>query len=151
MFIEEYYLFKEMSRDFTDEIFAYATEESHKKGVFLFKEGDSALFLYVLVEGGIRVRLGQKGYLSHVVIRPGEAFGWSSLLGRDAYTASAECTKATRVIKIDRKKLEQLFAENPTEGLIFFRRLARVIGQRLTNSYKLFLADNDAPGQASYG
>ena len=126
-------------------------EESYPKGEFLFREGEPAHFLYILQDGGVRIRLGQRGHLSHMVTNAGEAFGWSSLLGRDAYMATAECVATTRVMKIEKEKLNGIFETNPANGLTFFKRLAEVISRRLTESYKLFLADHGKSDPSSYG
>ena len=81
----------------------------------------------------------------------GEAFGWSSLVDRDTYTASAECLEPTRLIKIDKESLETIFRKDPMSGLIFYKRLAGIIGQRLVHSYNTILAEYKEEGQPSYG
>ena len=151
MFIEKAYLFQGMEQDFMDQISKVLVEETYPKGEFLFREGEPANFLYILQDGGVRIRLGQKGYLSRMVTNSGEAFGWSSLLGRDVYSATAECVAATRVMKIKKEKLNEIFENNPANGLTFFKRLAEVISRRLTDSYKLFLADHGKSDSSSYG
>jgi CRP-like cAMP-binding protein len=71
----------------------------------------------------------------HTVSRPGEAFGWSSLVGRDIYSASAECVQPTKLLKIDREDFQEILEKDPINGLSFFRRLAGALGERLIISY----------------
>ena len=65
-------------------------EESYGKDTILFKEGDPANFFYVLEEGRVRLSIGEGGHIVYIISDPGGAFGWSSLVERYTYTASAE-------------------------------------------------------------
>ncbi len=87
----------------------------------------------------------------HTVDYPGEAFGWSSLLDRDVYSASAECKEPTTLQKIDRRDLQKILEKDPVNGLIFFRRLAETIGNRLLWSYKMMTAVSQAGISPSMG
>ena len=67
----------------------------------------------------------------------GEAFGWSSLIGRDVYSASAECVEPTKLLVADRTRLNQVLEDDPANGIIFMKHLAATLGNRLIESYKL--------------
>jgi CRP-like cAMP-binding protein len=88
----------------------------------------------------VRLSIGSQGNVALVVGNPGDAFGWSSLIERDNYTASAECLVPTRVTKIGKQKLASIFEHDPSSGLQFYRRLATLIAQRLTDTYRLIPA-----------
>ena len=90
MLIDQTDLGRGMSWEFTNEIYAVTTTESFTEGDFLFREGDHAKYFYVLLEGRVRLSRGKTKQVVYIVDRPGETFGWSSLVGREAYTASAE-------------------------------------------------------------
>ena len=75
--------------------------------------------------------IGETGQTVYTVIHAGEAFGWSSLIDRDVYTASAECIEPTSLMKIDEEKLLKIIEEDPTNGLILFKQLAVMLGNRL--------------------
>jgi hypothetical protein len=47
--------------------------------------------------------------------------------------SSAECILPVAVTKIARNTLLQLLEKDPASGLVFFRHLSRIIGQRLVN------------------
>jgi len=140
MFIEEANLFKGLSRQLVEAVGRCLIEESHSAGTFLFKYGEPADFLYVLVEGRVRLSIGDMGHIALVVGNPGDAFGWSSLVERENYTASAECLVPTRVTKIGKERLAAIFESDPASGLQFYKRLATLIAQRLTDTYKLIPA-----------
>ncbi len=140
MIIEQANLFKDLSGQLVEEVGRCLIEESHPAGAFLFKYGEPADYLYILVEGRVRLSIGDLGHVALVVGNPGDAFGWSSLIDRDNYTASAECILATRVTKIGKRRLAAIFERDPASGLQFYRRLATLIAQRLTDTYKLIPA-----------
>ncbi|MCK5484674.1 MAG: Crp/Fnr family transcriptional regulator, partial [Desulfobacterales bacterium] len=69
--------------------------------------------------------------------RNGEAFGWSSLIGGDVYSASAECIEATELLKTSCDKLSRVLEADPDNGIIFFRQLAATLGNRLLETYRV--------------
>jgi CRP-like cAMP-binding protein len=151
MSIENAYLFQGISEQTRDKISALAVEESHAQGVFLFREGDPARHLYLLREGRVRLSVGNRGLLAHVLSEPGDALGWSSVVEHDAYTASAECLLPVKVVKIEGHGLNQILEKDPLSGLRFFRRLASLIGQRLVNCYQATLSVQGERDMRSYG
>jgi len=72
----------------------------------------------------------------------GEAFGWSSLIERDVYSASGECKQETILQKFDSRTLLNFLEEDPVNGLIFIKRLAGLIGNRLLWSYKMITSSS---------
>ena len=151
MFIQEADLFKGMSQEVIKEIDGITVEESYEEGTSLFKEGDPAANFYILAAGKVKLTIGEAGYITHLVSNPGEAFGWSSLVEQDHYTASAECSVETKLLRIARKELNNIFERNPDSGLIFFKGLAGVVGTRLMNSYHSLLTFHKGEGPVSYG
>jgi len=79
--------------------------------------------------------MGETGHVVHIVSRPGETFGWSSLVGRDVYFTTAECVIPTNLRKLHIEDLKKLLEKGPVNGLIFFQRLAGMLGERLLESY----------------
>ncbi len=135
MFIQQTDLFRGMDKDFVKEVFDIVVKESLPEGSVLFLEGDEARYFHILLKGRVRLGTRDTGQVVHTVSRPGEAFGWSSLVGRDVYSASAECIVPTKLLKIDRKDFQKILEKEPANGLDFFRRLAAALGERLINSY----------------
>jgi len=151
MFIQEADLFKGLSQRVINEIGDNMIEESYSKGDFVIREGGPAEYFYILQEGEIRLSVGEKGRFTHMICNSGEAFGWSSLVDRSTYTASAECLAPTKLIKIEKEGLNIVFKKDPVSGLIFFKRLAELIGDRLINSYTMLLSAYKEEGPPSYG
>ena len=135
MLIDQTDLGRGMSWEFTNEVYAVTTTESFTKGDFLFHEGDHAKYFYVLLEGRIKLSMGKSGQVVYVVDRPGEAFGWSSLVGREVYSASAECVLASKCFRIDKDDFDEVLERKKADGVIFFKRVAGILGERLINIY----------------
>jgi hypothetical protein len=57
------------------------------------------------------------------------------------------CTLA----KIEKEKLLALLEKDPASGLLFYKRLAFAIGQRLVNTYNMLLAGQEDSKVPSYG
>jgi CRP-like cAMP-binding protein len=144
MYIQQADLFRGMSRYFLKRVMNVAVRETHQKGDFLFREGDPATHFYILINGHIKLTTSEAGQLVHTINRPGEAFGWSSLVDRGVYSASAECTEKTILQKIDSISFQKILEEDMANGLIFFKRLAGIIGNRLIWSYKMATASSRA-------
>jgi CRP-like cAMP-binding protein len=151
MFILESDLFKGLSQEVIEEIDRVTFDESYAEGALLFKEGDPARNFYILAAGKVKLTIGEKGHITHLVSNPGEAFGWSSLLEHGFYTASAECSAPTRLLRIEKEELDKIFEKHSASGLLFFKRLAAVIGKRLVSSYHSLLAFHKGEGPLIYG
>jgi CRP-like cAMP-binding protein len=144
MYIQQSDLFWGMNRDFVKEVMNIAEKKSYKKGHFLFHEGDPAVNFYVLIKGQVKLLIGETGPMVYTVDHAGEAFGWSSLIERDVYSASGECQQDTTLQKFDSRALLKLVEEDPVNGLIFIKRLAALIGNRLLWSYKMITSSSQA-------
>jgi len=150
MFIEKAYLFHDLKPQFMERIDACLTRESAPQGAFLFRRGEPAEYLYVLQDGRVRLSYDETGEVAFVISNPGDAIGWSAVVEREAYSASAECLSPVMVAKVPSAKLAEIFRDDPESGLIFFKRLARSIGERLVGFYRLIPSAHEekrpAPG-----
>ncbi len=140
MFIEECNLFRGMSPEFMVAVRRHLLEERYDAGALLYRQGGPADYLYILVEGRVRVILSDHGQMTLVVSNPGDAVGWSSLVEHEVHTASAECLVLCRVNKIASEKLAEIFDKDPVSGLRFYRRLAKLFRQQLIDTYRLIPA-----------
>lgn len=151
MFIQQTDLFRGMNKDFVKKVFDVTAKESREEGDLLFREGDKANHFYILLKGRVRLGTRETGQVVHTVSRPGETFGWSSLVDRDVYSASAECIVPSKLLKIDRENFREILEKDPTNGLIFFRHLAGALGERLINSYGALGIVHPSEDHRTYG
>jgi CRP-like cAMP-binding protein len=151
MYLKQKDIFGSLSKDVVKKIMDVAETCSLKAGELLFQEGDRAGWLYVLVKGRIKLSLGQTGQTVYLVSHAGEAFGWSSLVGRQSYSASAECLTATKLLKFDKQKMEKIMQKDTASGMILFKSLAAILGNRLIRSYELNISATGGDAYASAG
>jgi CRP-like cAMP-binding protein len=151
MYIDTAYLFEGMREKTREKILKTAVGESHALGDFLFHQDDPARDFYILTEGRVRISVGPQGRLAHVASDPGDIIGWSSLVGNNTYTASAECLGPVKVSKIEKSQLDKILLEDPVSGMTFFKHLAALIGRRLVDSYGATLTGHGVQEPRSYG
>ncbi len=150
MIIQEANLFRDLSQETMTEIAKIMTEQSYEEGALVFKAGDPAHSFYVIADGTVRLSMGTAGEIDYTANGPGEAFGWTGMVDRPAYVATAECTTSCRLIRIEKQALSRVLEKDPVSGMTFYKRLAAAVVQRLIDNYGAFLTAGSLKG-VSYG
>jgi hypothetical protein len=150
MIIQKTDLFSGLSPESMNEISKIMVEESHDKGSLLFKAGDPSTSFYLILDGAVTLSIGTAGEIDYTANRPGEAFGWTGMVDRPAYVATAKCSTPCKVIKIEKEKLNVVLGKDPVSSATFFKRLAGAVVQRLIDNYGTFLAEGGLKG-VTYG
>lgn len=135
MYIRMSDFFAGMGRDFTMQVLDIAEKVTQKETQVLFREGDPARHFFVLLQGRVKLSLGNTGPMVYMVRHPGEIIGWSGLIGRDVYSATGECMEATNLLKFDRNVFLKILKKYPRNEALLFRRLAEMLGTRLLELY----------------
>ena len=151
MYLKQKDIFGGMDRDIVKKIMGIAITESHPEGEWLFHAGDPANTFYILLKGRVKLSIGETGHVVYIVNNAGEAFGWSSLIERESFSASAECMAQTKLIKFDIGKLQKVLEKDPANSLILFKRLAAILGNRLLQSYAIISSTSPTEISPSYG
>ncbi len=151
-------LASETFRDLPEEdlvaLASISSERSYAPGSTIFREGEIAEALLLLLEGRVALEkaivLGRRGSRQATVdvVYPGQIFGWSAAISPYELTATAVCVEHARVLAIDAEALRRLAAERPALGYHVVSRLASVAGTRLRDtthrlSYLLTIASHD--------
>ena len=123
MYIKQSELFTGTSMDFVKKFMDISEMSSHNEGEILFRENDPAKFFFILLNGCVKLSVGQPEQVVYEARRNGEAFGWSSLIGGDVYSASAECMEPTKLLKTDSDRLTQILEADSENGIIFLDSL----------------------------
>lgn len=137
MYLKQSDLFWHLDHDFVKRVMGRTRKQKFEAGHILFREGDPARHFYILIKGNVRLKIGHQGQIVHTVNRAGECFGWSALLDRDIYSASAECKATTELLVIEEDQLKSVLEDDPANGLIFMKRLAGMLGNRLIQNYQM--------------
>ncbi|MGE5257072.1 MAG: Crp/Fnr family transcriptional regulator [Hyphomicrobiales bacterium] len=129
-------LFVGLSPNTLKAVMTAGTRHAFSAGDFVYHRDDPADFLYILMEGDIRLRIGDEGTELFTITVLGEVFGWSSLIGRKRHTVSAVCRRPSAVLKMDKHRLITIFESDPESGFVFYQQLARALGNRLLQIYE---------------
>jgi CRP-like cAMP-binding protein len=135
MYLTQKELLWELEHDFIKQLMEIATHESYGKGAYIFHQGDSADHVYILIKGCVKLKNEPMDQTVYVVSHPGEIFGWSSIVGRSAYSVAAECLDSTMAHKINRGRLISLLNQDKANGMIFYKKVAEMLGNRLIHLY----------------
>jgi len=126
-----------MDRAFIKDFMALSAKVHFKKETIIFREGDKADYFYTLVEGQVSLSTGEPPKEIYIIGKSGESFGWSSLVDRNYYSATAKCLEASHLLQFEKNDLNRLLLRNVENGLTFYKRLAGMLGHRLVQCYKL--------------
>ncbi len=120
-----------------------AEEITCAAGNLLFKEGEDASRLYILLSGKVNVQVQPIALTQPLTVvslsSAGQLVGWSGFMPPSYYTASAVCLEDTRLLAFDGAAFNRVLDENPALGLVIMRRIAGVISQRLRSIQSVVL------------
>jgi CRP-like cAMP-binding protein len=135
--LRRYPLFSGLDDEMIKKLAMAGEKVSIKKGDWLFREGEVAKHLYIILKGKveIKVSLGKEDMYQVGVTRlvDGDLFGWSSLVEPYKYQLGAVATTTCELAKFDGIRLCELFTHNPAVGYIMMSRITQVIGARLVH------------------
>jgi len=124
-----------MGKEFALEAMEISEKLILDEGETLFEAGETAQHFYVLIKGGVELSLGKTGPVVYTAKHPGEVIGWSSLVGRNDFSASAQCRESAKLLKFDRNSFLELLQKNSANEALLFKRLAEMLGNRLLEIY----------------
>jgi len=109
---------------------------SQPSNMVLFEQGARTDYLYFLLEGEVSIYYKPYDGPSLVIAKifPGNVFGWSAALNRNAYSSSAITKTECKYLRIKSSNLSGLCNRFPETGTLFLDRLASVISERIENS-----------------
>ncbi len=134
MFLEKTEIFRGLPSEVLEKVSRIAVEEHHDAGKVLFHGGDPAKDLYLLVDGQVAITVENTDF-TYPVDEAGGVFGWSALGQSRRYTATAQLTMESTLLRLDGERLMAVFEEHPREGMLVFQRLLSVVSGRLESSY----------------
>lgn len=111
-------------------------EAEFEAGSKLFKQGEDAVYLWIVMEGQVDLRYDVAGNgcaEANTIssIPPTGALGWSSFTSQNQYRLTGVCgDRPCKLIKIERQGLRQLFETDPDIGYAVISNVATVVGTR---------------------
>ncbi len=138
--LRRYTLFSFLKQDQLRTLISISVEETYKSGIFLFREGDLAEWLYILAKGGVDLLFtieipsypAQTRELYFGNIQPGEMFGISALIEPHIFMSSARTNKPSKVVKIHSRELLTLCNQDAKLGFALYNQIAKAVMARLS-------------------
>jgi CRP-like cAMP-binding protein len=114
-----------------------AKVEEFKQGEFIFKEGDRAEKIYMVLEGrvSIYILIYPGKMVSVYTMTKGRFFGYPSLLRVRRFTTAARCLDRVKVVSIVADELEnKIFKKDCRRGYLVIKRAAELIAEKLSDT-----------------
>ena len=128
-------LFGNLNESHLNTILSHSSVESFPEGKTIFRQGDEANQLYVLIEGSVDLsaKTGEKlDLLTSKVEKEGAAFGIPSLIEPFRYNMTATCLKLSKVLVIHAGRVKMEMEKDPTLGMEIMKKLASIYFNRLS-------------------
>ncbi|MEM9074869.1 MAG: cyclic nucleotide-binding domain-containing protein [Myxococcota bacterium] len=126
------------------EIATIASEESHRLGEVIFKEGDPGGALYLILDGKVRIsrEVSGMGEEALAVLGAGDAFGEMALIDEFPRSADARVHERCRLLVISKEALEDLLFLNRDLAYEILWNFVKILSSRLreTNDKMTFLS-----------
>jgi CRP-like cAMP-binding protein len=100
----------------------------------IFREGDLAEHVYLVVSGKVSLEMCAPGIGCKriLTVGPGDLLGWSALLDHTRLTSTARTVEKTQVIELDAAKLLAVFKRDLEFAYEFMRRTLLALAKRLS-------------------
>jgi CRP-like cAMP-binding protein len=117
--------------------------ESFPSGATICAEGHRADRIHLLQDGKVGLLVHPTSLpnpLTIMVLKsPGQAFGWSAVVGRGYYTAQVRSLSHVHLISIDGRELLGYLEQHPAVGYEIMKRVAETVSGRLRTMRTLVL------------
>lgn len=141
-------LFESLSDDQLKAIAKLGQEKSFDPGTEIFKQGQKAETLYVLLGGMVTLRIKAEeeiDLMAETLKETGSVFGTASLMTPQTSNVTAKCIKGSNVLAIDAAGFREILKKDPSIGFEVMTKLAQLYFNRLnstraaiTNLFKIF-------------
>jgi len=141
--LAEFDLFKGVSKEVLEDIAGISETIKIEKNSFVFREGEVADKLHLLISGSIALRVNLTSRPDSVTVSflnaPHQTLGWSGVVAPNHYTASAHCEEDTELISIPSNKFMDILDRHTDAGYKIMLRITQIISDRLRNSRQALL------------
>jgi CRP-like cAMP-binding protein len=149
------FLFKSLPDDQVENIARLGQEKSFRAGEEIFKQGNRAKTLYVLLSGQISVRVKdneEADLMAKTLEEPGAVLGTVALVKPHVYNVTAEAVSKARTFAIESHRLSEFMTANPLMGFSIMTCLNQSYLHRLNvkrtgmiNLFKAFMSRTHKP------
>ncbi len=127
-------LFGTLNESHLNAVLSRSSVESFPEGKTIFRQGEEATRLYILIEGAVNLTVktqGQIDFMTSKIDQEGAAFGIPSLIEPFRYNVTATCLKPSKVLTIESDHLRKKMEEDPKMGMNVMKKLTSIYFNRL--------------------
>jgi len=116
-------------------IAAIAEKKRYAPGEVIFSPERASEWAFLLLKGSVRLTVHASSLPEPVTLAsletPGQAFGFSTVVGQVHHNSSAEAVTEVEAVAIDGPRFLDYLEKNPEVGFVVMRRVARALSRRL--------------------
>ena len=126
-------IFEGLDERHLDRLAAIGTEETHKRGQYIFRHGDPGDCFYLVLEGAVRIsrEVPGMGEEALAVVRAGSAFGEMALIEDSPRSADVLAHESSRLFVVKKQDLEDLLFVDRDLAHDFLWKMVRLLSRRL--------------------
>ncbi|KPK23569.1 MAG: hypothetical protein AMK69_17885 [Nitrospira bacterium SG8_3] len=127
-------LFKALSDDQLKAVIHLGQQKSFEPGEEIYRHGEQAKTLYVLLNGSVSLRIEgpeELDVMAEKVEEVGSVFGVAALTKSHVYSVTAKCVRQATVLALDSAGLQEIIRREPATGLEVMAELAELYLKRL--------------------
>ena len=130
-----------LKNDMLDRIISITDVLKFEDQEFIFRQDDIADRFYMVKRGKVLLeqRLAEKITVSVGSIKPGFAFGWSTMIEEGYYTTDAVCAEPCEIYSMKGDKIRALCDKDPYMGYLLTRRLLVILKKRYDHRTDQFI------------
>jgi CRP-like cAMP-binding protein len=130
-------LFRSLSDEQLDAVLGLGQVKQFDPDEVVFKQGERAKTIYVLLDGLVRLRIKapeELDVMAETLEAPGAVFGMAALTKFRIYNVTAKCLKSTRAFAVDASLMKKIIMRDPDVGVEVMAELAQLYSNRLNNA-----------------
>lgn len=127
-------LFEFLKLEELKDISELARIEEFNTGDYVFKEGDKAEKIYMVLEGrvAVEIEIGPNKKAAVYTETKGKMFGYPSLIKPHTFSTYARCLDRVKLITLSADELvEKIFKSDCRRGYLVMNKLAEIIAMKL--------------------
>ena len=130
-----------LNADMLDRLIAITDVLTFTDQETIFRQGDIADRFYMVKKGKILLeqKMTDKITVSVGSVKPGLAFGWSTMIEQGYYTTNAVCAEPCEIFSMRGNKIRALCEEDPHMGFLLSQRLLVILKKRYDHRTEQFL------------
>ncbi len=147
--LETFEIFRGLTREQLTTVAGIGATREAAAGEDVFSERDPAETLFVIRSGLVQIRLeaGAENTVAVSTLGAGKGFGWSAVLGRQAFSATARAVEPSSLIVFPAAPLRRMMLEDKDLAVALLTAVGRMTAARLDDTRYQLVGKMEHPGR----